>query len=252
MLEKELGDPRISYISDCVIISTEATFDGFRSLCNKITKFSTDIACDGIFLRGGITHGMVHHHGPFLFGSAYQKAYELESTVAVHPRIVLDKIIFSVLAEKLGTFPLNKHAVVEDEGGVSYLSSFPLNYYPQYTTSWLDFLLRVKGRILYHLNMFDPRVSGFGPELRKLDQSYCWKEAYGWDLCFDGGNEKVLKKYLWLKDEFNRTLSRYSQYLSANGSDSKFADGGGRRTRISAICWNGITWSPEKELGRLR
>ncbi|PWW07100.1 hypothetical protein [Mangrovibacter plantisponsor] len=66
ILEKELGDPRINYISDCVIISTEGTFEGFKSLCNKLTKFSTDIACDGIFIRGGVTYGKIYHHGPIL------------------------------------------------------------------------------------------------------------------------------------------------------------------------------------------
>jgi len=41
-VDRELGDPRITYVSDCAIISTEETFDGFKSLCNKLTKLSTD------------------------------------------------------------------------------------------------------------------------------------------------------------------------------------------------------------------
>lgn len=250
ILEKELGDLRISYISDCVIVSTESSFDGFKSLCNKITKFSTDIACDGIFLRGSVTHGKVYHHGPMLFGSAYQKAYQLESEHANHPRIIIDDIVFDVLKGDLGKFPLNEHAITKVDDDFSYLSNFPLNYYPMYTPSWLDFLLRVKSRILYHLNTFDPRVSGFGKELKNLDKFCCWKEVYGWDIKFDGGNDRVLEKYIWLKDEFNSTIERYSEFLTATPRDKEWGLNEGMR--ISPIHWNGVIWSPMKELCHIR
>lgn len=252
ILEKELGDPRISYISDCVIISTESTFDGFKALCNKLTKFSTDIACDGIFMRGAITHGKIYHHGPMLFGSAYQRAYELESKKAVHPRIIIDDIVFEELSERDGEFPLNDHAIVKDKDAVSYLANFPLNYHPLYTPSWLDFLLRIKSRILYHLNTYDTRVSGFGPELRNLDKFCCWKEVYGWDLKFDGGSTSVLSKYEWLKDEFNSTINKYSEFLSVHDGDRNYYGGVKEGMRISPIVWNGVIWSPEKELGHIR
>lgn len=252
ILEKELGDPRISYISDCVIISTESTFDGFKALCNKLTKFSTDIACDGIFMRGAITHGKIYHHGPMLFGTAYQRAYELESKNAVHPRIIIDEIVFEELSDRKGEFPLNEHAIVKDKDNVSYLANFPLNYHPQYTPSWLDFLLRIKSRILYHLNIYDSRVSGFGAELKNLDKFCCWKEVYGWDLNFDGGNDSVLSKYEWLKDEFNFTIKKYSEFLSVRAGEEKHYGGVKEGMRVSPITWNGVIWSPEKELGHIR
>lgn len=252
ILEKELGDPRISYISDCVIISTESTFDGFKSLCNKLTKFSTDIACDGIFMRGAVTYGKIYHHGSMLFGSAYQRAYELESKKGVHPRIIIDDIVFEELSERKGEFPLNDHAIVKDKDAVSYLANFPLNYHPLYTSSWLEFLLRIKSRILYHLNTYDTRVSGFGPELRNLDKFCCWKEVYGWDLKFDGGSASVLSKYEWLKDEFNSTINKYSEFLSVYDDDKNYYGGVKEGMRISPIVWNGIIWSPEKQLGHIR
>lgn len=252
LIEKELGDLRINYISDCVIISTESSLNGFKSLCNKLTKFSTDIACDGIFVRGAITHGKIYHHGPMLFGSAYQRAYELESQYAKYPRIIIDENVFDVLKENIGQFPLNKHAIKKDSEEISYLANFPLNYFPYYTYSWLSFLLRIKSRILYHLNIFDIRVSGFGHELRNLDKFCCWKEVYGWDLCFDGGDESVLNKYLWLKDEFNSTLVRYSSYLSVSKTDKNQNHGVQQGMKISPIGWNGTIWAPEKSLGHIR
>lgn len=176
-------------------------------------------------MRGAITHGKIYHHVPMLFGSAYQKAYELESKLAVYPRIIIDDVVFDFLSERKGEFPLNEHAIIIGNDSVSYLANFPFNYYPLYTPSWLDFILRIKSRILYHLNIFDSRVFGFGHELKKLDKFCCWKEVYGWDLCFDGGSSSVLEKYEWLKDEFNSTIKRYSEYLSVTEHDKKFGGG---------------------------
>ncbi|MEX5624188.1 hypothetical protein ABFV62_29090, partial [Pseudomonas syringae] len=55
MVEKEPGDPRLNYISDCIIISAEGDFNGFKAICNKITKLSIQGACAGIYMRGAIT-----------------------------------------------------------------------------------------------------------------------------------------------------------------------------------------------------
>lgn len=251
VLKKELGSPRINYISDCLIISTESSFDGFKSLCNKLTKFSTDIACDGIFMRGAITHGKIYHHGPMLFGSAYQRAYKLESEFAKYPRIIIDDTVFKVLDGKWGIFPFNEHAITSVNGDYSYLTNFPLNYHPYYISSWPDFLLRIKSRILYYLNMFDSRVSGFGQELRNLDRFCCWKEVYGRDLCFDGGDDSVFKKYEWLKNEFNSTLIKHAEFLSVSNRE-KYRGGVNEGMRISPIHWSGLIWAPEQELGHIR
>jgi len=42
----------------------------------------------GIFVRGGITDGLMYHSGSIAFGPALTAAYELESRIAVTPRIV--------------------------------------------------------------------------------------------------------------------------------------------------------------------
>jgi len=241
LLEKELGDPRISYISDCVIISTEGNFDGFKAICNKITKLSVQGASVGIFIRGGITYGNVYHHGPMLFGTAYQRALEIESE-AKNPRIVIDDLIFEVLSDDIGTFPFCESAIKKDTDGKSYLLNYPWMYISGYVTDWLGFLLKVKSAILYFLNIFDVRVNGFGYELKQLDRYYCWKEMYSWKLNFDGGNKHILDKYIWLKDEFNSTISTYAEFLSTASGEP----------RISQIEWNGQVWAPEKDLGRIR
>lgn len=239
-IERELGDPRITYVSDCVIISTDGTFDGFKSLCNKVTKFSTDLAFDGIFLRGGITYGPIYHHGAMLFGSAYQNAFTIESEYAKYPRIVIDKTVYEFLKDKVGTFPLSEPTIVTDLDGQYYLSNFPWYYFPYYAFSWISFLIRVRGKIIYYLNLFDTRVSKFSPQLKELDNHYCWKESYTWNLDFSGGNNKVLDKYVWLKDEFNKTID----YVYKFYNKEKLHEFYNNQTKegISKIEWKNDHW----------
>ncbi len=242
MIERELGDPRITYVSDCVIISTDGTFDGFKSLCNKLTKLSTDLACDGMFMRGAIAYGPLYHDRKFVFGSAYQRAYEVESTIAKWPRILIDQSALDLLKEHEGKFPLTDFGSRKDTDGHRYLHPFPWQYYPQYTFDWIGFLLRVKGHILFSLNEHDSRTAGFPAELKELDRYYCWREFIGDKPDFNGANNNVLEKYLWLKDEFNRTLRQHEEHL-LNESGCP---------RISRIVDHGSHWGPEKALGLLR
>lgn len=242
-IQKELGNPIITYVSDCVIISTDGTFDGFKSICNKITKLYTDIASDGIFMRGAIVYGNIYHKDRILFGSGYVKAYLLEEKKAVFPRVIIDKTVIDALKNNAGEFPLNDAGIKTDiNDGEKYLRLFPFNYFPYYTGFWLDFLLRVKSHILYHLNAFDTNVSGYGKELKELDKFCCWKERYTWDLNFSGGNPNVLNKYIWIKDEFNETLDKYSKFLSNEKG----------KMRISKIIFKNNHWGVEKTLGHSR
>jgi hypothetical protein len=243
LIERELGNPVITYVSDCAVVSTDGTFDGFKGLCNKLTKFSTDLAADGIFLRGAVTYGKVFHTGRILFGTGYQNAFKLETTKAINPRIIIDDSVLEFLRSYDGQFPLSNAGVRESgEDKIRYLRIFPFNYFPYYTGSWLDYLLRVKSHLLYYLNMYDNRVEGFGTALRNLDRFCCWKEKYTYGLDFTGGNASILKKYIWLSEEFNETLETYSVLLSNEKKE----------LRISKIIFDGNLWKPEKELGHYR
>lgn len=241
----ELGNPRITYISDCVIISTDGTFDGFKSLCNKVTKFSTDLAFEGIFLRGGITYGSIYHHDSILFGSAYQNAFSLESKYAIYPRIIIGETVYEFLNDKVGTFPLSEPTIVTDSDGQHYLSNFPWYYSSYNAFNWNSFLIRVRGRIIYCLNLFDIRVSKLSPELKELDNRHYWKESYTRNLDFSGGDDKILDKYIWLKNEFNKTIDYY-EYKICKGAFNEYYNNEVRKG-ISKIIWKNDHWG-ETEL----
>jgi hypothetical protein len=90
LIERELGDPRLTYISDCIIISAQPTMDGFKGLSRKIHKITADLASDGIFCRGAITKGKLFHKKRVIFDSSYIRAFTLEEEFAIFPRVIID------------------------------------------------------------------------------------------------------------------------------------------------------------------
>src|SRR5438876_10132066 len=76
-------------------------------------------------LRGGITVGDICHDDEVVFGPGLNRAYELESKVAVVPRIVVDEEVLRI--GKIKGFHLF-------EDGVHFLDPFT-SHFMQY---WLD------------------------------------------------------------------------------------------------------------------
>jgi hypothetical protein len=66
---------------------------------------------DGVLLRGAVTVGEIYVQDGISFGPGLIRAYELESTVALYPRVIADPVIF----EKLQLTPsLGAHSYEED------------------------------------------------------------------------------------------------------------------------------------------
>lgn len=80
-----------SAFSDNVAVSMRIA-DGCELL--RIIQFSSYLAWlllhKGVLSRGGIAVGKLHHNNGIIYGPALNKAYELESQVAIYPRIVLE------------------------------------------------------------------------------------------------------------------------------------------------------------------
>ncbi len=221
LIETELGNPVITAISDCVVISTDDTFDGFKSICNLVTKLFTRLYLDGIFMRGAITHGKICHTNEILFGTAYQLAYQKEETEAIYPRVIIDKSVMSRLNTEYrqGVSPFTEFLIGEDVNELMYLRPFPFLYFPYKTASWSNFLIIALGEIIYKLNMYDERVSGYSAKHKELSTLFGWNQEYGYNICFTGGNEKVADKYIWLSNEFNKTLIDHNDLIMEDNNN---------------------------------
>jgi hypothetical protein len=174
-IEKELGDPKLTYVSDCIIISAEPTLDGFKGLSRKIHKITSDLAYDGIFCRGAISKGMLFHHDKMIFGSAYIKAFKLEEKFSINPRVIIDPDILEFFDLSENKMPLAPAFYGKDDDGYYYQRYWTWYLYPPYAGPYENYLHIVRENIIENMKNFE-------------------------------GNDRVLDKYIWLKNEFNSLL----------------------------------------------
>jgi hypothetical protein len=70
----------------------------------------------GFLIRGGVTIGNLYHQKRVVIGEAMTEAYELESRVAVYPRIVVSRKVYSREGGGIG--------VIKDTDGIRYLDYY--------------------------------------------------------------------------------------------------------------------------------
>ena len=92
-------DLRLHTFSDFVVASTKPTHGGLGVLAFVIWQLSNSWLSSRLLCRGGIARGQVLHRAtdgevpPMVFGPAFVEAYQLESTVADFPRVILSKTV---------------------------------------------------------------------------------------------------------------------------------------------------------------
>ncbi|WP_445216179.1 hypothetical protein ACKWRH_28215 [Bradyrhizobium sp. Pa8] len=179
VIEKELGDPRLTYISDCIVISTARTAEGSTALCRKVTKIWIDLLWDGYLCRGAISGGPLIHERGFLLGSAYMDAFKLESEASV-PRVIIDKGLREIYDNYPSRFPLYPPTIEKSSDEYLYLRYFPFQFFPPYAFDWSTYLLAARR----HLH-------------RGLTES----------------PERIRSKFSFAKDEFNFAVNTYRGML---------------------------------------
>jgi hypothetical protein len=92
--EKVVTDLRVQTFSDSIVLSTDVTPDGLWHLLFVLHDLTNALLPRGIFIRGGVSRGKMHHEDDIVFGDAMIEAYGLETKVAQYPRIVLSKRVW--------------------------------------------------------------------------------------------------------------------------------------------------------------
>jgi hypothetical protein len=114
------ADIRSSSFSDNIVVSVPVSQIGLYRLLGSIGCFVLGAARNGFMIRGGVTIGNLIHDAECVFGPGLNRAYELESTVAKLPRVVLDEVILKDF-DKLPFF-------VQKEDGVLFIDPFTRDF----------------------------------------------------------------------------------------------------------------------------
>lgn len=97
-------DFRVQSISDAVAISTVANLPGLTHLFNAIETLAVDLLKEGYLIRGALVKGKLYHDDQMVFGDALVRAYDLESTVARYPRVMVTRGIIEEITESTQGF----------------------------------------------------------------------------------------------------------------------------------------------------
>ena len=84
-------DFRAQSISDAIAISTTMLDSGVYRILEAIEDLAVDLLREGYFIRGALVRGLLYHDASMVFGEALVRAYELESTIARFPRVIIGK-----------------------------------------------------------------------------------------------------------------------------------------------------------------
>jgi len=93
---------QVSVFSDSIAISGEPS--RFRDVWWTAGWLQADLLYDGVLLRGGISVGDTHHSNGILYGDGMLRAYRIESSAAVYPRIVIDPCLLGQVMDRESRF----------------------------------------------------------------------------------------------------------------------------------------------------
>ena len=174
-----IDDLEITQFSDSIVLSFSPNqlallqLDFFKRLCVKMID-------KGIVFRGGITYGDVFHDKEHIFGPAMIKAHYLESKIAESPRIILDSEV------------LNAKLKFGNHGQFETLNDYPGN-----------FIIHNGNPDYPHIDYFNDVLGIDGPV-----EDYYKKLQNLITQGLNHSDSSVIKKYEWMKQEFNQALRK--------------------------------------------
>lgn len=120
----ELGMEATAF-SDTVVLSVPTSAEGLLHMLKTIASLSTDLLSLNMLFRGALVKGKLLHTPDAIFGPALIKAYNLETAVSFHPRIMVSPEVYhDAASETFAGMKLIPHYIVADRHDVPYLNPF--------------------------------------------------------------------------------------------------------------------------------
>lgn len=201
---------QVTTFSDSAILSYPISFDGglFHVLIDLI-HLQIDLACLGIFIRGGVSIGLAHHDEFNAFGPAMVDAYELESQMAKSPRIILSgqTIRAGIAASKIHQNPFDisllNSLIKQDTDGfyfLDYLSQYQELNFPEY--DYYNWLAKIRSYLIYNLNTYYTDA--------RIHQKYLWMLNY-WNNVLDPQTLSVPLEHGTTKERGMQIFKNYAK-----------------------------------------
>ena len=164
----------VTAFSDSIVISYDAiSGEAVDAILFDIMNMQIDLTASGLLLRGAVTFGDVFHDGGVVVGPAMVKAYEMESSIAIYPRVIVDPGLIDFAVSSWTKTP-NKD--IQQQHMMNMLRPSENNYYyidflncqSELGYSYPDFLSKVRNIIDEGLTSTDFKVKS----------KYEWLEKY--------------------------------------------------------------------------
>jgi len=119
--------------SDCIYLTDKLSTQGCQNVVIQAAALAHNLAVHGLYVRGGITSGRHFQDVNILFGEGIVRAYEMERSRAVNPRILIEKAMVDLLP------PAAMALVATDADGEMFVDFW--RYWPwEHTRMDLDLL----------------------------------------------------------------------------------------------------------------
>lgn len=190
---------KIEFFSDSIVMTIDDTSNkGLEQLFTAIYIATLALYQDiGLFFRGGITKGFYYHTPSTAFGPGIIKAYQLENE-ARYPRIIIDSEVVdsSLHSDK----PLTDYLEIEKDNDGKYFYNYFVDYCRRNT------------------------LVGNKPNVNEVYESYCTERKELINLYKKYIYSKVIDKYIWLVNSYNKTIKKIKVILDVFSIDYSESD----------------------------
>jgi hypothetical protein len=183
------ADLKRQAISDAICVSTVPTLHGFQWLALSLSTLTSNLLRHGYFVRGGLVKGKLFHDQNAVFGSALVSAFELESKVALYPRVMITREVAADVHQFASEDPEIRRYVQQARDGPYYF---------------------------HFLSVLDRTFGGSGDHnARVVSAQHFNRWATMIQQRFDESvdNPRHFEKIKWFAEYWNNCSSPYRQYL---------------------------------------
>jgi len=189
-------DLKLKVFSDNFIICSESNWYYVIAYVNTLQLF---LIRDNIFIRGALYYGDLHFHEHFIYGQGIIDTYDIESQIAIFPRVVVNDKFIDAAKNVVSTNSDSTHKANSDDILSSVLASITDDFDG---CKFADYLKFAYWRFVQSKN--DDTSNALFLKVLSLHQENITKNIKN-----NVSNMRILQKYQWCKNYHNNFCKKY-------------------------------------------